>query len=228
MSPEDPDLESQASMSLFDFDGLASVLKGAESGKRIAAMQALGRLGDPRATDVLRALLQDHDLAIRRTAARVLYSMLAESAEATLDKGTLQHILRFRAPEEILSSATAVRLFLKTLDILDTDSSTLDVEHGEGTVVSGSPMGDYQPLTIRSSSIEADTNDTVRHVLTFFEGLKGEDAGWWTIGPARGAGIIAFRQGDRYGETLHELAVVRIAPERYLALATRCRYADWD
>jgi hypothetical protein len=228
MSPEESDLESQANMHLFDYDSLLLVLKGADGEKRIAAMQALGKLGDPRATDVLRALLQDSELAIRRTAARVLYSMLAESAEAVLDKGALRHILRFRAPEEILSSATAVRLFLKTLDILDTDSSTLDIEHGEGTVVSGSPMEGYQPLTIRSSGTEADTDDTVRHILTFFEGFKGEISGWWTIGPARGAGIIAFRQGDRYGEILHELAMVRIAPDRYLSLATRCRYADWD
>lgn len=228
MSLEENDLESQASMHLFDFDSLLVLLKGMDSAKRVAAMQALGRLGDPRATEAMRPLLRDNDLAVRRTAARVLYSMLTESAETILDKGTLQHILRFRAPEEILNSATAVRLFLKTLDILDTDSSTLDIEHGEGTVVSGSPMDGYQPLTIRDSGTESDTDDTVRRALTFFEGIKGDASGWWTVGPARGAGIIAFRQGDRYGEILHELAIVRIAPDRYLSLATRCRYADWD
>jgi hypothetical protein len=228
MSAEETALESQANMHLFDFDSLLLVLKSTDNEKRIAAMQALGRLGDPRTIEILRALLRDSDLTIRRTAARVLYSMLAESAEMVLDKNTLQHILRFRAPEEILSSATAVRLFLKTLDCLDTNSSTLDIEHGEGTVVSGSPMDDYRPLIIRDSGTESDTNDTVRRVLTFFEGIKGDASGWWTVGPARGAGVIAFRQGDRYGEILHELAIVRIAPDRYLSLATRCRYADWD
>jgi hypothetical protein len=228
MSPEEIEPGIQASMRAFDFDSLLQIMQGTDIEKRIAAMQALGKLGDPRAADILRQMLRDNEVAIRRTAARVLYSMLAEEAETILDKSALQHILRFRAPEEILSSATAVRLFLKTLEILDTDSSTLDIEHGAGTVVSGSPMEDYQSLTIRSSGTESETNDTVRHVLTFFEGFKKETSGWWTVGPSRGAGIVAFRQGDRYGEVLHELAIVRIAPDRYLALATRCRYADWD
>mgnify|MGYP001026403291 CR=1 FL=1 len=220
--------EIQASMEANDFASLVQALQSADQGIRIAAMQALGKLGDLRAVPILRNMLSDSDIPVRRVAARVLYRMVADRAEELLDRETVQHLLRFRAPEEILSSATAIRLFLRTLDILSPNSSALDIEHGDGNVVSGSPMDNYHALTFRTSGIEQDTDETVRHVLAFFEGLEEETEGWWTVGPARGAGIVAFRKGDRFGETLHELAIARIAPQRYMTLTTHCHYADWD
>lgn len=211
-----------------DYETLAHLARTGSREDRIAALQALGELGDRRAVDLLRGALKDEDIDIRRTAARALYQTVADRAEETLDQDTIRHLLRLHAPEEILSSATAIRLFLSTLDVLSADSVALDLEHGDGAVVSGSPMDGYQALTLRNAGLERDTDGTVRRILSFFQELKGEPGGWWTIGPARGAGIIAFRQGDRFGETLYELAIARIAPDRYLTLTTCCRYADWD
>jgi len=227
-SAERERFEIRASMEASDFARLVQALQSTDQESRIIAMQALGKLGDQRAVPILRDLLVEGAIPVRRVAARVLYRMVAGHAEELLGKDTIQHLLRFRAPEEILSSAIAIRLFLRTLDILDTGSSTLDIEHGDGNVVSGSPMDDYRALNFRTSGIEHDTDETVRHVLTFFEELKEETEGWWTVGPARGAGIVAFRKGDRFGETLYELAIVRIVPDRYMTLATQCHYADWD
>lgn len=217
-----------ASIENDDVDALIEMARHGQSDDRLLAMQALGKVGDERALAVLRETLRDPEIKMRRMAARVLYRMVADRATDVLDMRTIQHILRFRTPEEILSSATASRLFLQTLDIVPADSRTLDLEHGDGTVVSGSPMEDYRGLTFRRAGIEQDLHEAVRHMLSFFESLKGETEGWWAIGPSRGAGIIAFRKGDRYGETLHELALARIAPERYLTLTTHCYYADWD
>ncbi len=217
-----------ASIENEDIDSLIEMARHGQSDERLLAMQALGKMGDERALAVLREALRDPEIKMRRIAARVLYRMVADRAMDVLDVRTIQHILRFRAPEEILSSATASRLFLQTLDILPADSRTLDLEHGDGMVVSGSPMDDYRGLTFRRAGVEQDLDEAVRHMLSFFESLKGETEGWWSVGPARGAGVVAFRKGDRYGETLHELAVARIAPDRYLTLTTRCYYADWD
>lgn len=222
------EFDLHASIEARDLTSLAQAVAQGPAETRVAAMQALGKLGDEAAIPLLRDQLADPDVAIRRTAARVLYQMLADRALEALDKGTIKHILRFRAPEEILTSATAVRLFLETLDTLDPSSASLDVEHGDGSVVSGTPMPDYHALTLRLAGTERDMDQTVRRALSFFESLRGEGEGWWTIGPMRGTGVISYRQGDRYGETLHELAMARIAPNRYLALSTTCRYADWD
>ena len=222
------EFDIHAGMQDRDFVGLNEAMKAGDTEMRISAMQALGKLGDDRAIPMLKSQLDDQDVAIRHTAARVLYQMLADRANEMLDRNTVRHILRFRAPEEILGSATAVRLFLETLDILDSASAALDVEHGDGSVVSGTPMADYHPLTLRHSATERDTDGTVRRVLSFFESLKRVANGWWTVAPMRGTGVISFRHGDRYGETLHELAIAKIGRDSYLSLSTKCRYADWD
>jgi hypothetical protein len=216
------------SMEAEDFEGLCRALDQGEAQTRITAMQALGKLGDHRAANPLGEKLRDPDVEIRRTAARVLYQMLATGAIEELDKETIRHILRFRAPEEILVSPTAIRLFLETLDVLKPGNTSLDIEHGDGSMVSGTPMEDYQALTLRKSGTEHDLDKTVRRALSFFEAHEHQTEGWWTIGPMRGLGVIAFRQGDRFGETLYELAIARITADHYLTLSTTCRYADWD
>ena len=222
------EFDIHAGMQDRDFVGLTEAMRAGEATMRIAAMQALGKLGDDRAIPMIKSQLGDEDVTIRRTAARVLYQMLADRASEILDRNTVRHILRFRAPEEILGSATAVRLFLETLDVLDSSSAALDVEHGDGSVVSGTPMPDYHSLTLRHSATERDTDGTVRRALSFFESLKRDTNGWWAVGPMRGTGVVSFRHGDRFGETLHELAIAKIAPDSYLSLSTKCRYADWD
>ncbi len=211
-----------------NYDALARAAREGGLEARLAAMQALGQLGDERAIDQLCQGLGEGDLAVRRAAARALYQMLGGRASQLLDGPTLRHVLRFRAPEEILSSPIGIRLFLETLEVLDAASASLDIEHGEGDVVSGSPMPDYEVRTLRAAGTELDADEMVRRALAFFEDLERSADGWWTIGPMRGTGVISFRQGDRYGETLDELAIARVGQERYLALATRCRYADWD
>jgi len=218
----------RSSMEASDFHSLAQALRGENLERRIEAMRALGKLGDGRAVPLLREQLGDGDVNVRRVAARVMYSMLADRASEVLDKDTIRHLLRFRAPEEILGSALGIRLFLETLEVVPTDSPVLDLEYGDGYVVSGTPMPDYRALKLRTSGIERDMDGTVRRLLAFFESVMTKADGWWTIGPMRGAGVVAFRTGDRFGETLHELAVVRISPGRYLTLTTQCRYADWD
>jgi hypothetical protein len=222
------EFDVHASMQARDYEGLAAIIEAGVPETSIAAMQALGKLGDERATDLLIAQLHADKIELRRIAGRVLYQMLGADAAATLDNETIRHILRFRAPGEILSSATAVRLLLETLPVLDPGNPSLDVEHGDGSVVSGSPMDDYHPLTLRKSGTERSTTSTVRRSLSFFESLRRDLDGWWTVGPMRGTAVISFRKGDRFGETLHELAIARIAPDIYLSLSTKCRYADWD
>jgi hypothetical protein len=223
-----PEFDVHASMEAQDYEGLAAIIQAGDPEAGVAAMRALGKLGDERATDLLKGQLHSKEVALRRMAARVLYQMLGADAAQALDNETVRHILRFRAPGEILSSATAVRLFLETLPVLEHNNPSLDVEHGDGSVVSGSPMEDYHPLTLRKAGTERSTISTVRRVLSFFESLRRDLDGWWTVGPMRGTAVISFRKGDRFGETLHELAIARIAPDIYLSLSTKCRYADWD
>lgn len=220
--------ETIASGEIGDLEQLLALAQDGPSPSRINAMQALGKLGDPQAQSVLESLLQDDALEIRRIAARVLYQMLAEDIIEIKQPDTLRHLLRFRAPEEILTSPTAIKLFLETLEELNATNSSLDIEHGHGSIVSGSPMEGYRTLTLRKEGTERKLDHAVQRILAFFEGLQEQSDGWWHIGPMRGLGIVAFRQGDRYGETLHELAIARIAPTRYLVLTTRCHYADWD
>lgn len=210
------------------YDGLARAAREGDRETRLAAMQALGKLGDERAIGLLCQGLDEGDVELRRTAACALYQMLGKRASQVLDQPTLRHVLRFRAPEEILSSPMAIRLFLETLDILDSTSASLDIEHGDGAVVSGSPMEGYQVRTLRASGAELGVDELVRRALAFFQSQSQSADGWWTIGPMRRTGVISFRQGDRYGETLDEFAVARIGEGRYLALTTHCRYADWD
>ena len=210
------------------YDDLARAAQQGDKETRLAAMQMLGELGEERAIALLRQGLGEEDVELRRAAAQALYQMLGGRASQVLDQHALRHVLNFRAPEEILSSPMAIRLFLETLDILDADSPSLDIEHGDGSVVSGSPMEGYLARTLRASGTGLSADELVRRALAFFQSLGRSADGWWTIGPMRGTAVISLRQGDRYGETLHELAIARIDQERYLALTTRCRYADWD
>lgn len=211
-----------------NYEGLARAAREGDAETRLAALQALGKLGGERAVALLRESLGAEDVGLRRAAARALYQLLGERASQVLDQHTLRHVLHFRAPEEILCSPVAIRLFLESLDVLDIASASLDIEHGDGSVVSGSPMAGYEARTLRTSGAELDADEVVRRAMAFYRNAGDDADGWWAIGPMRGTGVISFRQGDRYGETLHELAIARIGPERYLALITRCRYADWD